>query len=75
LLLLQVNEQIDPMDGGRYTVKRYVSRKNVSGDSWQHTQVELKPLNPAYPTISLTPDQTPDLRILGEFVKVIETAS
>jgi SOS-response transcriptional repressor LexA len=75
LLLIQVHEQIDPMEGGRYTVKRYVSRKEVSGDSWQHTQVELQPLNPAYPTISLTPDQTPDLRILGEFVKVIETAS
>ncbi|MFN5470065.1 MAG: helix-turn-helix transcriptional regulator, partial [Pirellulaceae bacterium] len=72
LLLLQVNEQIDPMDGGRYTVKRYVSRKEEAVDSWQHTQVELQPLNPTYPAISLTPDQTPDLRILGEFVRVIE---
>jgi superfamily II DNA or RNA helicase/diadenosine tetraphosphate (Ap4A) HIT family hydrolase/SOS-response transcriptional repressor LexA len=71
LLLIQVNQQIDPMDGGRYTVKRYVSQKEKVTDSWQHASIQLQPLNPDYAAITLTPDQTADLRVLGEFVMVV----
>jgi superfamily II DNA or RNA helicase/diadenosine tetraphosphate (Ap4A) HIT family hydrolase/HKD family nuclease/SOS-response transcriptional repressor LexA len=73
LLLIQVNEQLDPMEGGRYTVKRYVSQKEKVTDSWQHASIQLQPLNPDYAAITLTPDQSSDLRVLGEFVMVVNS--
>ncbi len=72
LLLVQVNKHLDPEAGGRYTVKRYHSTKTESEDGWQHAAVELQPLNPAFPPIQLSSDNAQDLRVIGEFVAVIE---
>jgi superfamily II DNA or RNA helicase/diadenosine tetraphosphate (Ap4A) HIT family hydrolase/SOS-response transcriptional repressor LexA len=72
LLLVQVNTHLDPEDGGRYTVKRYHSTKIASEDGWQHETIELQPLNPAFPPIQLTAQDAQDLRVIGEFVAVIE---
>lgn len=72
LLLVQVNTHLDSEDGGRYSVKRYHSTKTTSEDGWQHEAVELQPLNPAFATIQLSADDAQDLRVIGEFVAVIE---
>jgi superfamily II DNA or RNA helicase/diadenosine tetraphosphate (Ap4A) HIT family hydrolase/HKD family nuclease/SOS-response transcriptional repressor LexA len=61
----------DPSDGGRYTIKRYHSTKTVSEDGWQHQAIELQPLNPDYPVISVSESTASDLRILGQFVAII----
>lgn len=71
LLLVQLHQHCDPEDGGRYTVKRYHSVKQLSDDGWTHQTIELQPLNPAYRTLQLTADEIEDVRILGEFVGVI----
>lgn len=72
LLLVQVNTHLDPEDGGRYTVKRYHSTKTTSEDGWRHETIELQPLNAAFAAIQLSADDALDLRVIGEFVAVIE---
>lgn len=71
LLLIQCQTQFDPVDGGRFTVKRYKSSKVPTSDGWTHESVELQPLNPAFQAIQITGDDTADLRVIGEFVSVI----
>ncbi len=71
LVLVQLNSHFDPIDGGRYTVKRYHSTKTSIEDSWQHDTVELQPLNPDYDAILLEPEIATDIRIIGEFVAVV----
>ncbi len=73
LLLLQVNTDVDPEGGGRYTVKRYHSTKHIDEEGWQHQTIELQPLNPEYQTIYVSPEDADDIRIIGEFVGVIDT--
>lgn len=72
LLLIQCQTQFDPEDGGRFTVKKYKSSKVPGSDGWAHESVELQPLNPAFDAIQITGDDTADLRVIGEFVRVLE---
>ncbi len=72
LLLVQVNTQTDPEDGGRYTVKRYHSVKQSSEDGWEHQSVQLEPLNKDYQPIEISSEEADDIRVVGEFVSVIE---
>ncbi|MBI1897457.1 MAG: S24 family peptidase [Acidobacteria bacterium] len=54
----------------RYTVKVYESEKRATGeDTWEHTRIVMKPLNPAYAAWELQPG---DFRVLAEFVAVAE---
>lgn len=71
LLLLQVNTHLDPEDGGRYTVKRYHSTKQMDEDGWHHQTIELQPLNPAYPTLRISAEEAQEIRVIGEFVGVL----
>jgi phage repressor protein C with HTH and peptisase S24 domain len=54
--------------GGRYTVKRYTSRKVRNEDGWQHAEIVLEPLNPAYNPVPL---EEGTCRILAEFLRVV----
>lgn len=72
VLLVQVNTHMDPEDGGRYTLKRYHSAKQVTEDGWEHATIELQPLNKAYEIIQVLPEQSSDLRVIGEFVCLID---
>ena len=72
LLLIQCQTQFDPEDGGRFTVKKYKSSKVPTSDGWTHESVELQPLNPAFQAIHITGDDTADLRVIGEFVRVLK---
>jgi SOS-response transcriptional repressor LexA len=71
LLLIQCQTQFDPEDGGRFTVKKYKSSKVPTSDGWTHESVELQPLNPAFQSIQITGDNKADLRVIGEFVRVL----
>jgi phage repressor protein C with HTH and peptisase S24 domain len=71
LLLVQVNTHLDPVDGGRYTVKKYVSTKASNDDGWEHETISLVPINPAFEPIRIMPEDAQDLRVVGEFVEVI----
>ncbi len=49
--------------GGMYTIKKYQSEKLVTEEGWQHTKVELVPLNKDFKTIEL--DDESNFRTIG----------
>jgi phage repressor protein C with HTH and peptisase S24 domain len=53
----------------RYTIKRYTSVKRQSGEEWEHDTIRLEPLNPEYEAWELAPS---DIRVVGEFVRVLD---
>lgn len=59
--------------GERYTVKRYRSRKVIAEDGrWQHEQIVMEPLNPEFDPWEIRPEDYDRVRVLAEFVRVIE---
>lgn len=64
IVLTECNEK-DLDYGGMYTIKKYQSEKLVTGNGWQHTKVELVPLNKDYRTIEL--DDETNCRTIGVF--------
>ena len=67
----------DPALGGEFSVKRYVSRKAATeDDTWYHREIRLEPLNPdpAFRPLAFTPEAEGDLRVVGEFVEVLDLA-
>jgi len=61
-------EDLGGRGNDRYTVKRYESRKDNSG---QNARVWLEPLNPDYENIELNPDED-RYRVIAEFVRVLD---
>ena len=66
----------DPALGGEFSVKKYTSTKTEAPDdgSWSHREIRLQPLNPdpAYSDLVFDPTAEGDLRVVGEFVCVLE---
>ncbi|MFC7356721.1 DNA/RNA helicase domain-containing protein [Jejudonia soesokkakensis] len=60
--------------GSGYTVKSYHSEKIISEDSWHHQSIILKPLSfdPTFKNIVLTEDEISSLKVIGEFVTVLD---
>ncbi len=72
-VLVQYRGPADPETGGSYTVKQYHSSKSISPDGkWQHKQITLKPFNPEYEPIILSPNDESDFRLIAEFLFVLE---
>ena len=68
IVLTECNEK-DIDYGGMYTIKKYQSEKIVTEEGWQHTKVELKPLNNDYDVIELNEDS--ECRTIGIFKCVL----
>lgn len=65
----------DPALGGEFSVKRYRSTKNTAPDgTWSHREICLEPLNPepAYQPLVFTAGAEGDVRVIAEFVAVLE---
>ena len=62
IVLTECNEK-DIDYGGMYTIKMYHSEKAMTEEGWQHTKVELIPLNKEYDLIEL--DEETDYRTIG----------
>ena len=71
IVLVQLRHAIDPDNGERYTVKRYQSEKVTDGDSWRHTRITLKPINPDFQPIELTGAEEGELQVVAELVEVL----
>jgi SOS-response transcriptional repressor LexA len=54
-------------NGGRFTVKKYHSKKTVTADRWRHDRIQLLPMNPAFESIELEPEAAGDITIVGEY--------
>ncbi len=70
-VLVELRDQIDPETSQRYTVKRYESERVVEGDSWRHSKITLKPVNPDFEPIVLTGTDEGDLQVIAEFLEVL----
>jgi type I restriction enzyme R subunit len=70
-ILVQLRDATDPETGQRYTVKRYESEKAKRGDSWRHTKITLKPVNPDFAPIILTGAEEGQLKVVAELVEVL----
>ena len=54
----------------RYTVKKYTSRKVLSGeDQWRHESIRLEPLNPEFEAWDVEPR---DFAVVAEWLRVLE---
>jgi hypothetical protein len=54
----------------RYTIKRYTSRKVVTGeDEWRHEQIRLEPLNPEFEPWDVDPE---GFAVVAEWLRVID---
>ena len=52
------------------TIKKYHSEKRATEDGWEHTRIELIPLNKEYESFSLNPEDE-GFKVLGVLKKVI----
>jgi SOS-response transcriptional repressor LexA len=71
ILLVQHRDIADPETGGSFTVKRYESSKAGDGQSWEHREIRLLPLNPRFQPIVLRPDGDEEIRLVAEMVEVL----
>ena len=65
----------DPALGGEFSVKKYTSTRAAAEDgSWRHREIRLQPLNPdpAYQDLVFDATSEGDLRVIGEFVCVLD---
>lgn len=77
ILLVQHHVISDPENGGSYTVKKYRSLKvrdaDAGGeDAWTHAAIQLVPMNKHFQPIWINPDQVEDLRVVAEFICVLQ---
>jgi SOS-response transcriptional repressor LexA len=57
----------------RYTVKRYRSTKAQDSEgSWSHSRIRLEPLNPEFEAWDLDAGDDQNLRVIAEFVRVLD---
>ena len=73
ILLVAYRGKADPVYDGAYTVKRYRSAKRAAENGeWEHADITLEPLNAEFDPIVLTPRDEGDVRVVAEFVQVVE---
>ena len=70
ILLVQLQTE-NAESAGRFTVKRYHSEKRRTSAGWEHSAIELRPLNPQFSSIQLTPENIDGVVINAEFVAVV----
>jgi len=63
----------DPHTGGSWTVRRFQSVVREEGsEEWPHDRIVLEPDNDEYPPFTLDVKSEEDLRVLGEFVAILD---
>jgi len=75
LVLVWHRSCTDPALGGEFSIKKYESTKTAAEDgTWSHRQIRLMPLNPdpAYQDLVFHPEAEGDVRVIGEFVCVVD---
>lgn len=72
IILAQHNSISDPDTGGRYTIKKYESKKVYNSDGgWRHINIKLKPLNPDFEPKTLETTDESEVQIIAELVEVL----
>ena len=72
VVLVESHHITDPESQGRYTIKRYESKKEYLEDgSWQHKKIILSPDNKKFEDIVLENVSGDDFRVVAEFIAVL----
>lgn len=73
ITLVESSSIFDSEFGAQYTIKEYLSKKTQSEFGWQHQEIQLIPksYDTSYENIILRDEETVDLKVIGEFVKVL----
>ncbi len=72
IVLAQHSQITDPETGGSYTLKKYQSTKATNQDhEWEHTSIQLVPINPNFKPIELTAENAEEIRVIAEFAGVL----
>jgi hypothetical protein len=72
IVLVQWNTVLDLDTGGKYTVKKYSSKKKYAPDeTWEHEAVVLLPLNPSYSPITIPNGNDGEFMVIAEFKVVL----
>jgi phage repressor protein C with HTH and peptisase S24 domain len=75
IVLVQSNTALDADTGGKYAVKKYMSKKKYADDStWQHDEIALLSLNPKYEPIMISNSEEGEFIVIAEFIAVLKTA-
>jgi phage repressor protein C with HTH and peptisase S24 domain len=75
ILLVQKRDFTDPETGGGYTVKRHKRQKPTAVEGQASERISLIPDNPdraAFPVLEFTPEDDADLRIIAEFIQMLD---
>lgn len=74
ILLIENRDSYDPDFNSAFTVKTYLSDKTVTEAGYQHNSIILKPnsYDKSFKNIVLDEENSKEMRVIGEFVKVIE---
>ena len=76
IVLVENFDYQDPDFNSAFTVKTYSSEKIIDEeDGWQHTSIVLRPnsYNQNYQNIIINEENGAEMRVIGEFVKVLPT--
>lgn len=73
VVIVQHRDIQDPETGTSCTIKIYTSQKNLTADGWSHERITLRPDSTVsgYRPIELEPEETQELRVIGELVAVL----
>lgn len=74
IVLVEYRDIQDPDFKAAFTVKTYSSQKSIKEDVWGHDEIVLKPnsFDKRYTDIILDPEQAEGMKIIGEFVTVLD---
>ena len=73
IVLVQSNTIHDSDNGGKYTVKKYTSKKRATQNgSWEHEEIALMPLNPNYKPIIISNADEGEFMVIAEFIAVLK---
>lgn len=72
IVLVQHNNAEDPESGGKYSIKKYKSKKKFDEDgSWSHEQIILEPLNNEFKPIIIDNADEGEFIVIAELITTI----
>ena len=73
-IVLVENMDIQDQDfNSAFTIKTYSSEKEISDADWKHTSIVLRPnsFDDSYKNIIITEENGSEMRVVGEFIKIL----
>jgi SOS-response transcriptional repressor LexA len=74
IVLIENLDFQDPDFNSAFTIKTYSSEKSVTEETWGHESIILRPnsYDKSFQNIIITEQNAPNMRIVGEFVKILK---